>query len=391
MTTALPRLAEAPPEVARNRRAKFLATSAEVVYDELTYGRARRLRIGELVEAAAAAYPDLVPSAADVAADRSRELDQGIFLRGILRSPTAGTHLMESMLRPTGRALALLPEFRQTGVAELETVHLRRRDGVAELTMCRGDCLNAEDEALVDDMETAVDLALLDPAVAVGLIRGGIMTHPKYRGKRVFSAGINLKRLSAGQIPLVGFLLRRELGYLSKLLRGARPDGEEWDGGPASKPWVAAVDTFAIGGGMQTLLVVDYVIAAADAYFSLPAAQEGIIPGAANLRLGSVTGLRIARQVILRGRRIRASEPDARLLADEIAEPADMDSVIEKRVRAFREPAVLANRYMMSLAAEPVDNFRTYMAEFAFQQALRVQAGDVMNKAGQFLSQRDER
>ena len=36
---------------------------------------------------------------------------------------------------------------------------------------------------------------------------------------------------------------------------------------------------------MQLLLVFDHVIAAADAYFSLPAAQEGIIPGAANLRL----------------------------------------------------------------------------------------------------------
>lgn len=391
MTLALPPLGDAAPEAARRQRARFLAERAEDVYDELTQGRTRRLRIAELVEAASAAFPGLVPAAAEVAADQDRELDQGIFLRGILRSPSAGSHLVESMLRPTERALALLPEFRRTGVAEMETLNLRRQDGVAALTMSRGDCLNAEDEQQVDDMETAVDLALLDPGVAVGLIRGGVMTHPKYRGKRVFSAGINLKRLSTGQIPLVGFLLRRELGHLSKLRRGLHVDDPERDWAPVGKPWIAAVDAFAIGGGMQTLLVVDHVIAAADAYFSLPAAQEGIIPGVANLRLGAITGPRIARQIILRGRRIWATEPDARLLADEVAEPRDMDSVIEKSLRAFREPAVLANRYMMSLAGEPLDGFRLYMAEFALQQGLRVQAPDVLGKAGRFAGRGDER
>jgi thioesterase DpgC len=43
----------------------------------------------------------------------------------------------------------------------------------------------AEDNQQVDDMETAVDLALLDPDVRVGLLRGGEMSHPRYRGKRV--------------------------------------------------------------------------------------------------------------------------------------------------------------------------------------------------------------
>ena len=52
--------------------------------------------------------------------------------------------------------------------------------------------------------------ALLDPAVRVGVLRGGEMSHPRYRGKRVFSAGINLKSLHAGEISLVDFLLRRD-------------------------------------------------------------------------------------------------------------------------------------------------------------------------------------
>ncbi len=289
------------------------------------------------------------------------------------------------MLLPTARALALLPDFRRTGEVRTRSVLLERRDGAAYVTMCRDDCLNAEDVEQVDDMETAVDLALLDPEVRVGVVRGGEMTHPRYRGKRVFSAGINLKSLHAGGISLVGFLLRRELGYLHKLVRGVRADGEgAWHARTVEKPWIGSVDTFAIGGGMQILLVLDHVIAAADAYFTLPAAREGIVPGAGNFRLGRHAGPRVSRQVILQGRRLWASEPDARLVADEIVEPEEMDAAIARGVERLSAPAVVANRRMLNLAEEPPEEFRRYMAEFALQQALRLYDEDVIAKVGRF-------
>src|SRR5437868_6681124 len=108
--------------------------------------------------------------------------------------------MLNAMLRPTSRALRLLPEFSRTGGADLGSVRVERGNGAARLTMCRDDCLNAEDDRQVDDMETAVDLALLDPEVRVGVVRGAEMSHPRYCGKRVFSAGINLKELHAGGI-----------------------------------------------------------------------------------------------------------------------------------------------------------------------------------------------
>jgi thioesterase DpgC len=258
--------------------------------------------------------------------------------------------------------------------------------------MCRDDCLNAEDNRQVDDMETAVDLALLDPAVRVGLLRGGEMSHPRYRGRRVFSAGINLKALHAGDISLVDFLLRRELGYLHKLVRGVLVEGgERWHSPSAEKPWVAVVDGFAIGGGAQLLLVFDQVLAASDAYISLPAAAEGIIPGAANFRLARLAGTRLSRQVILTGRRIWASEPDARLLVDEIAEPGDLDAAAERRLAQLQNPAVIANRRMLTVAGESPAEFLRYMAEFSLQQALRLYSDDVIGKAGQFQANRQAR
>jgi thioesterase DpgC len=387
-------VAAAAHDAVRAVRVHFMDVHAEAVYDKLTGSRARHLRLPELVEAAAVVFPGLVPTADQMAAERARsqarkegrEIDQGIFFRGVLRSPLAGSHLLDAMLRPTPRALLMLPEFRRTGAADLGSVRLARQDGVARLTMCRDDCLNAEDARQVDDMETAVDLVLLDPEVRVGLVRGGEMSHSRYRGKRVFSAGINLKALHAGGISLVDFLLRRELGYISKLVRGIVVEDGAWHSVELQKPLVAAVDGFAIGGGMQLLFVFDHVIAAADAYFSLPAAQEGIVPGAANLRLTRSCGPRLSRQIILGGRRIWASEPAAGLVVDEVVEPPDMGEAIERSLDRLQSPAIAANRRMLNLAEEPLDEFRRYVAEFAVQQALRLYGEDVIEKADRFAS-----
>ncbi|MFD3656604.1 (3,5-dihydroxyphenyl)acetyl-CoA 1,2-dioxygenase DpgC [Streptomyces sp. NPDC058620] len=387
--------AAAARDGARALRAAFLGVHADAVYDELTADRTRYVRVAELADGAAMAFPGLVPTPEQLATERSRpqadkegdEIDQGLFFRGVLRSPTAGPHLLDAMLRPTPRALGLLPEFLRTGKADLGSVRMERVAGAARLTMCRDDCLNAEDNQQIDDMETAVDLALLDPAVEVCLLRGGEMTHPRYRGRRVFSAGVNLKSLHGGGISLVDFLLRRELGYIHKIFRGVLTENAP-GGLPATveKPWVAAVDTFAIGGGAQILLVFDYVLAASDAYVSLPAAKEGIIPGASNFRLGRAVGPRLARQMILGGRRLRASEPEAGLVFDEVHESEALDEAVERALARLRGSAVLANRRMLNLAEESQVEFQTYMAEFAFQQSLRLYSPDVIDKVGRFAA-----
>ncbi|GAA4263729.1 hypothetical protein GCM10022255_110910 [Dactylosporangium darangshiense] len=386
--------AAAEHAAARGVRGRFLERHAAAVYAELTGDRARRLGVAELCAAAAAAFPGLVPGPAAVAADRARpqaakegwEVDQGVFLGAVLRRPEEGIHLLDSMLRPTHRAQRLLERYRSAGAADLGSVHLERRDGVAHLTLQREDCLNAEDERQVDDMETAVDLALLDPDVEVIVVRGGAMTHPRYHGRRVFSSGINLKALHAGGIGLVDFLLRREMGYIAKLTRGLFDGGGWWER-PGGKPWLAVVDSFAIGGGCQLLLAADHVIAAADAYISLPAAQEGIVPGAGNLRLTRHGGARLARQVILLGRKIRVIEPDARLFVDEVYDPgAELDEAVPRCAGRLRGGAVAANRRMLLQAEEPPDAFRAYLAEFALQQARRIYSADVIGKVGRFAA-----
>ncbi|MFE0045157.1 (3,5-dihydroxyphenyl)acetyl-CoA 1,2-dioxygenase DpgC [Streptomyces albireticuli] len=383
-------LAEELHTASRSLRQRFLHRHADAVYDALTDGRTVHLRLDGLARDAADRFPGLVPTEERLAAERALpqaakeglEIDQGIFFRALLRSPYAGPHLADAMALPCPRALELRERYRTEGSVRLASVRLERHGTTAHLTVDNAHCLNAEDERLIDDMETAVDLVLLDEASHVGVVRGGTMTHPRYAGRRVFSAGINLKELHAGRISLTGFLLRRELGYLTKIAHGllVDPAPDAYPYRTRHKPWIAAVDSFAIGGGMQLLMVFDHVIAADDAHFSLPAANEGIVPGAGNFRLGRMTGARPARRVILGGRRIHATDPDALLVCDEVVPGEEITARVDAAAAHLDNPAVTANRRMLALAEEPQDRFLAYLAEFAYVQATRLYATDVLEK-----------
>ncbi|GAA1529314.1 hypothetical protein GCM10009730_43250 [Streptomyces albidochromogenes] len=377
-----------PHTAARRARRRFMERHAESLYDELTDGRSEFLRLDDLAQRAAELMPGLVPTKEQTEEERrrpqrdkeGRETDHGIFFWGLLRSATAGPHLLEAMRRPTQKALAALPGFRATGHADFGLVSVRRRGDTGEVTVHNTRFLNAEDDLLVSALEAAVDLVLLDDSVRVGVMRGGPMTHPRYAGRRVFSAGINLTRLYEGEISLIDFFLGRELGYINKIFRGLSvpDDGAGWLPEPIEKPWIAAVDTFAIGGGAQILLVFDRVIVADDAYFTLPALREGIIPGAANLRLPRVGGNRLARQAIFADRRIDAVSPEGRLLCDEAVPGDRLDAAVRAAAAELANPAVVNNRRVLHAHEEPEDVFRHYMAAYAVEQCRRLTSSDLV-------------
>ena len=311
--------------------------------------------------------PDLTAERERTLADKEGlELEQGRLLADVLADPEAGAHLVDSMLRPTPEALERLDDFRATGVADLGAAHLRRegRAGVLELRNPRH--LNAEDDGTLPATEVAVDLALLDPEIEIGVFRGGVVEHQRYAGRRIFGAGINLTLLYRGRVSY-GFYMVRDLGYVNKLYRGL--SGPE----PVEKLWLAAVETYAIGGACQLLHVMDHVIAERGARLFLPARKEGIIPGASNLRLPRAVGARLARQAILSGREFVAGTPEGDLLVDETVEPGEMDAAIDARVEALTSSGLVnaaANRRALRVGEEPLEVFREYMAVYAREQAV---------------------
>ncbi|MGB7540583.1 MAG: enoyl-CoA hydratase/isomerase family protein, partial [Burkholderiales bacterium] len=239
--------------------------------------------------------------------------------------------------------------------------------------------LNAEDDDTLGPQEVACDLILMHPGLRMGVLRGDPVEHPKYKGRRIFSAGINLTRIYRGKQSYL-FYLARDMGFVNKLYRGLaaanakgmmelHPDEPEQT---LEKPWLAVVDTFAIGGGCQLLLVMDYVIAESGAYFNLPARKEGIIPGCANLRLPRLMGERLARQAIMFDKTFCVDDPEASALVNEVFPRERLESAVEECVaNAVGSGMVSAggNRKAIRVQTEPLDTFRTYMATYAYEQA----------------------
>ncbi|HUV32625.1 MAG TPA: enoyl-CoA hydratase/isomerase family protein [Devosiaceae bacterium] len=366
----------------RAARERFLSAHAEAVYDALTANGQRFVRLEALVYDAAEAFAGLTPSRLTVDAEAGldqgdkdgAEIDQGIFLAHVLGVPRTGRHLCHAMLLALPQSVEAAAKFSADRRLDLGPVSLERRGRAVLLTNSNPRFLNAEDNTTLEAMEVAVDVAILDPHSEIIVMRGGVVEHPKYAGRQLLGAGINLTRLYRGDIPFEWFM-RRDLGFVHKLFRGvASPDASPDDiaGRTAEKPLVTVVEGFAIGGHCQLLLVSDYVLAAADAYVTLPARKEGIIPGMANLRLPRFLGDRMARQAIQYERRFDCDSAEGRLLCDEIVDPGDMDAAIDTVIAGLTNAGAVSavgNRRAFRIGAEPLDAFRCYASVYAREQA----------------------
>jgi len=349
------------------------------IYDMLTAGRSHFLRVDELCRRAAESFPGVLPSKAELEAEahlaqrdkKGLEKRQGEFLAEVLGDPVAGAHLCHAMLLPRAESMQSFAEYDKAGEIAFAGAHLKRHGKAAVVTLRNPRHLNAEDETTLEGIETAVDLALLDPRTEVCVMRGGPVEHPKWAGRRLFGAGINLTHLYQGKIRYLWYLIR-DLGFVNKLYRGlAKPEtSPEVDS--IEKLWIAAVEGFAIGGHCQILLAVDYIVAAQDAYLTLPARKEGIIPGAANLRLPRFVGDRITRQAIMAERRIDCASPEGRMICDEMVPPGEIDRALEGLIERLTGSGVVSaagNRRAIRAGQEPLDTFRRYMAVYAREQA----------------------
>jgi (3,5-dihydroxyphenyl)acetyl-CoA 1,2-dioxygenase len=362
-------------------RLAFLRSYVGAIYAQLTDDCGRFVQPEALVYTVAERFPGLAPTRQAVEADHGRwlaekeqiERDQALVLWQMLAQPRAGAHLTHAMLQPRPESLERLEDFRRTGVADFGVISLKREGRAGHLTLSNREFLNAEDANTLPAFETCIDLALLDPQIEVGVLRGGVIEHPRYRGRRIFSAGLNLTHLYEGKIPFL-FFVRRDVGMINKLYRGLT--GPDWyplePEDTLEKPWIAAVEGFAIGGGCQLLLVVDQVLAEEGAYFSLPARKEGIIPGTANLRLPRVVGDRLARQGIQFDRQFPVDSPEGALLCDAIVPRGEMDTAVAEAIAGMTDSGVVslaANRKALRVGQEPREVFRQYAATFVKELA----------------------
>jgi enoyl-CoA hydratase/carnithine racemase len=173
----------------------------------------------------------------------------------------------------------------------------RRRDGhVLIVTLQREAKRNAVDRALADALSAALDELDDDPDLWVGVLTGGTTC---------FCAGSDL---TAGGDYVT------ERGGEYGVIRRRR-----------TKPLIAAVEGFALGGGMEIVMACDLVVAATDARFGLPEVSIGVVPTCGGLLRGPRSlPLNVARELILTGEPISAERAHSLGFVNALAEPGSV-------------------------------------------------------------------
>ncbi|WP_372024020.1 enoyl-CoA hydratase/isomerase family protein [Tistrella mobilis] len=355
---------------------------ARALYDHLTGNGSRFLRVGDLLTAGAETAPGLLPDAQTLAAEAARplsaktgvEMAQALFLQAIFADRARGLHLCHAMQLPRPEAAANAARLARDGLLDLGLVRVERRGRLLVVENRNAGRLNAEDVPTIDALEHAVDAALLDEESTACILRGGVVDHPRYAGRRLAGAGLNLTDLYEGRVPYVMYI-EREMGWVAKVFHGlAAPDRLPDElAETREKAWIGVIDGFAIGAATQALLVCDAVVAEAGSWFNVPARKEGLVPGCTNLRLPRIMGDRLARQIIMNGRTIRVDEPEARLLIDRVAEPGGLETAIDEVAADLVDGGVVSiagNRRAFRVAQEPLDLFRAYLATYTREVAV---------------------
>lgn len=147
------------------------------------------------------------------------------------------------------------------------------------VTINRPDARNAVNRDVAQGLERAVFDAERDPDIWVVILTGA--------GDRAFCAGADLKAVSAGSATGLSTKNGGFAGFVHQ---------------PRTKPWIAAVNGFALAGGTEIVLACDLVIAIEDAAFGLPEVKRGLIAGAGGLyRLPRALPTTIALELIMTG------------------------------------------------------------------------------------------
>jgi enoyl-CoA hydratase/3-hydroxyacyl-CoA dehydrogenase len=230
---------------------------------------------------------------------------------------------------PSPYLLSLVAQPRPAA-AKYEEIEVRKEPPIGWIVLNRPHRLNAISPKMIEELKDAVDELSADLSVRVIMITGS--------GGRAFSAGADITAFSEilsteSKVPMALKFSLKFNDLLRKLER-------------APKPVVAAIDGYALGGGLELALACDFRIASDRSEVGQPEIRLGLIPGGgATQRLTRLIGPSRAKQVIFFGDRIKADEALRLGILDKVV-PAES---FEREVREFA--ARLAELPPIALAA----------------------------------------
>ena len=199
---------------------------------------------------------------------------------------------------------------------EFKYLLLETNDGVATLTINRPEALNALNSSVLAELECALYELDLDAAVKVVIITGA--------GEKAFVAGADIKEMSELSSFAAHAFMRtgqRVMLLIEKM----------------KKPVIAAVNGFALGGGLELALACDFIYASEKAKLGLPEVGLGIMPGFGGTQnLARLIGPNKAKEMIFTGKMITAQKALAWGIVNEVFAPEEL---MEKTLETAREIA----------------------------------------------------
>jgi enoyl-CoA hydratase len=221
-------------------------------------------------------------------------------------------------------------------MAEESPVLSEVRGPVLVITINRPEARNSMNKAAAEAMGAALDRLDSDRDLSVGVITGS--------GKG-FSAGMDLKGFAAGEFPVAG-----DRGFGGIAQRSAK------------KPLIAAIEGFALAGGLEIALSCDIIVASREAKLGIPEVGVGLFAGAgALLRLPRRVGLGQASLLALTGKPISGEEGGRIGLVDRVVDPG---SALDEAIALAEIIGANAPLALAASKAVLVDGFTKPDAEF---------------------------
>lgn len=236
----------------------------------------------------------------------------------------------------------------EAGNGEPEMTVVERRERVGLIILNRPKSLNALNRQLAEETLAVLRELDADPGIGAIVITGN---------PRAFAAGADIEEMA--EKSFTDF-------YMDDFLA-------PWDEvRQISKPIIAAVAGFALGGGCELALLCDMIIASDDAQFGQPEIKLGILPGiGGSQRLARSVGKAMAMDLVLTGRNIGAQEAkEIGLVARVVPKDELMQIALEAAhtIAGYNAPAVKMAKRAVNAA------FETPLAEGLRQERLLFQA-----------------
>ncbi|MBJ7255151.1 MAG: enoyl-CoA hydratase/isomerase family protein, partial [Sphingomonadaceae bacterium] len=185
--------------------------------------------------------------------------------------------------------------------ATYETILVEQRGAVTLMTLNRPQALNALNSQLLADLIAAFAAFDADDSQRCAVLTGS---------EKAFAAGADIKEMSSQSFAEI---------YGSNFFAG-------YDRVTATrKPWIAAVNGFALGGGCELAMMADFIIAGDNAKFGQPEIKLAVTPGmGGSQRLTRAIGKAKAMEMCLTGRMMDAAEAERSGLVAKVVPAAEL-------------------------------------------------------------------